>query len=39
MIPTVKGRTAARTRHVFVKHGRPRRQQSQNLAKYVSPTF
>ena len=28
-----------RTRHVFVKHGCPRRQQSQNMAKSLSPQF
>ena len=27
------------TRHVFVKHGCPRRQQSQNMAKSLSPKF
>ena len=27
------------TRHVFVKHGCPRQQQSQNMAKSLSPTF
>ena len=27
------------TRHVFVKHGCPQRQQSQNMAKSLSPTF
>ena len=27
------------TRHVFVKHGCPRRQQSQNMAKFLSPIF
>ena len=28
-----------KTRHVFVKHGCPRRQQSQNMAKSLSPKF
>ena len=27
------------TKHVFVKHGCPQRQQSQNMIKYLSPTF
>ena len=27
------------TRHVFVKHGCPRRQQSRNMAKSLSPKF
>ena len=28
-----------KTRHVFVKHGCPWHQQSQNLTKFQSPTF
>ena len=28
-----------KTRHVFVKHGCPRQQQSPNMAKSLSPTF
>ena len=37
--PRIPFRGHNKTRHVFVKHQYPRRQQSQNMAKSVSPKF